>query len=131
MWRHLSGVRDGNARTLVRRQEVLETLCGLRIHEHVVRAAQRVQAIYRGFRLRRDKIIFDAALACFLRRCRHFLKRRREERVNAAVLRIQAHWRGRVLRRSTPFGRLFARHARTRRNVRRLKHKLVQVNIKV
>ena len=96
--------------TLLRRVRVLETVCKFAHHPEVTKAAVRIQSVVRGRILRVDKAIFDAAVETTLRAMRGFLARRRFAEMRAACVRVQAAYRGRRVR-TTPMGRLLARHA--------------------
>lgn len=91
---------DDNPFLLRNRNEVLETLCGMRTHPHVLRAAALLQATARGHLLRQDKHIFDACVAFTHSRARTTLARRRFLRARRASCVLQAAVRGRRVRTS-------------------------------
>ena len=99
---------DCTVMRLSRREDVLETLCGIRVHGYVLAASTRIQARFRGFLLRRDKDAFNAAVALFFLRCRQYLATRRFKLRERAALIIQAYARG-SRERNTRFGRLLRR----------------------
>ena len=120
--------KDCTALRWMRREQVLETLSGLCVHEHVVDACVHIQAGFRGFRFRRDKRVFDAAVALFMMRWRRCMSAHRAIVRERSVLRIQCGFRGWQERR-TRFGRLLSLYMKERRRVRALRERMVQVNL--
>lgn len=104
-------VLESNAETtqrLVRRNDVLSTVCGFEHHTYVVRAAVAIQAASRGWILRKDKRTFEIAVHVFLKACRRHVYRRRFAAVRRGVVQVQAVARGwRV--RASPIGRAVSR----------------------
>ena len=105
-----------HVRLLQRRNQVLSTLCGFETWLDVVDAAVRIQSCARGFRLRRDKRVFDRCLSIFLSQCRMIVQRKRYMRWQRAIRTIQACARG-VRVRSTRLGRTMQRLMQSRREI--------------
>lgn len=112
-----------------RREQVLETLCGICVHEYVLDASTLIQSCFRGFRLRRDKRIFDAAVRRFLTRCRRYLLARQTRLCDLSAVRIQAAFRG-CHQRNTRFGRVLVLYMDERSRVRALRRHMAQINVR-
>ena len=119
---------DCTAHRWIKREQVLETLSGLRVYDHIVDACVHIQAWFRGFCCRRDRNIIDAAAARFMMRWRRRMSARRTIVRERSVRRIQCAFRGWRERR-TRFGRLLSRYMKERRRVRALRERMVQVNL--
>lgn len=86
---------------LIRRNHVLLSLCGLAEYPYVTKAVIRIQAMMRGFILRKDKQEFERATTIFLSNCRMFLKKVQFRRARSAALYMQSYQRGRLVRKSS------------------------------
>ena len=113
---------------LRRRNQVLCTLCGLQIFEHVIHSSIRIQSIYRGHLLREDKKIFDRCHSLFLKRCRTKLARMQFLRMKRACVTIQSHFRG-TRARKEPIGRATACIIENMRDIRTLESVIVRIDI--
>lgn len=108
------------------RHDVLETLCGLRIHAYVVAAAVRVQSVARGRLLRCDKRAFEKAVDRVTCRARTWLDRRRFVSLRDAVVHVQACRRARRVRVG-PVGKAIDAQRAARREILDLQLALLSV----
>lgn len=104
---------------LVRRNDVLATLCGLQSHRYVIEAAVRIQSTMRGHILRTDKQLFDDAVCLVTRTARAFVHRRRFLAHRQACVRLQTRARG-ILERRRPVAQVLRRRAEDREEIIRL-----------
>ena len=88
-------------RFLRNRLDLMETLCGFKQVNYVIKAAMRIQSVVRGWILRKDKHIFDKSVSYFLNRCKGFLQYKSYMRTRKYVILIQSHFRG-YMNRKTP-----------------------------
>ena len=106
--------------------DVLSTLCGIRIHTYVVQSAIKIQAVYRGRLLRFDKQIFDKCVSFFIRSCRMVIARKRFLRLKEKCKFIQACFRGRHVR-NTPIGKAIQHVVEIRKEISDLELTLLRI----
>lgn len=97
-WKRIADLEEENLR-LRGKIELMETLCGYKLCPHIVNSAIVMQAAARGWRLRDDKRIFDKSIAICTRNCRMYLARRLFKIKCCAIVTIQTHIRGRLIRK--------------------------------